>query len=115
MVAPQQEHASPRTRLTRLMLLGRWASVLAIVAGLSGASVAAADSSFGDEVQAIVSGGQIGKYDDGEDHDNEALEEEEEGQEDGLLPGGQAEQRAQGLGDKTESKDEDHENPSAPE
>ena len=62
-----------------------------------------------------MSGGQIGLYDDDEDHDNESLEEEEEGQEDGLLPGGQAEQRSQGLGDKAESKDEDHDNPSAPE
>ena len=112
------------------MRQGRWASVLALVAGLSGVDVAAAESRStgstigsvdlyvaaalsgafddGESVRAILSGGQLGLYD--EDADNEEMEEEEEGQEDGLLPGGQAEQRVQGLGDKAESRDEDHEN-----
>jgi hypothetical protein len=48
--------------------------------------------------------------DSGMDNDNEAEEEAEEGQADGLFPDGQAEQRAQGLGDKAEARDEDHEN-----
>jgi hypothetical protein len=105
-------------------------SVLALVAGLSGVNVVTAESpaigsavgsadlygtratgaSFGsgEGLRAIVTGAPAGLYDDKADNDNEA--EEEEGQEDGLLPSGQAEQRAQALGDKAESKEEDHEN-----
>jgi hypothetical protein len=119
------------------MCLGRWASVLALVAGLSGVNVAAAQSgptagvigttdssamlvfaegaagawagmSVGESLRAIQSAGQTAVYDDADNE--EAEEEEEEGQEDGLLPGGQAEQRSQALGDKAEGRDEDHEN-----
>ena len=129
MLAPRQERPSQQTRPFRRIHLGRLASVLALVAGLSGASTAAAESGsaarafgstdqyttaltaaadFVDALRAIPSGTQPGLYD--EDDDNEEAEEEEEGQEDGLLPGGQAEQRVQGLGDKAESRDEDHEN-----
>ena len=135
MVARRQERP---LKQTRRMCLGRWASVLALVAGLSGVSVAAAQSgpiggvlgttdssamlvpaegvaevragvSAGESLWAIPAGGQTAVYD--HDGDNEeAEEEEEEGQEDGMLPGGQAEQRSQGLGDKAEARDEDHEN-----
>jgi hypothetical protein len=117
------------------MYLGRWASVLALVAGLSGVSVAAAQSgptgggigttdgsamlvsadaaveartgmSVGESLRAIQPAGQTAVYD--EDADNE--EEEEEFEEDGLRPTGQAEQRSQSLYDKGEHKQEDHDN-----
>jgi hypothetical protein len=98
--------------------------VIALVAGLSGVNVAVAQSgptggaigiaearvgvSIEDSLRAIQPAAQPSFYDD-EDADNEE-EEIEDGQEDGLLPGGQAEQRAQALGDKAEGRDEDHEN-----
>src|SRR6185436_19401541 len=117
MLAPRQEQPSKRTRLSRLTQAARWASVMALVAGLSGVSVVTAESpstgsavgstdlyattesgpssGLGEDVRAVLTGAQAGLYDDAMDNDNE--DEEEEGQEDGLLPGGQAEQRAQGL------------------
>ena len=134
MVARRQERP---LKQTRRMCLGRWASMLALVAGLSGVSVAAAQpgpagvvSGMTDSSALLVSAegavetragmstweslrslqpaSQTAVYDDG---DNEEAEEEEEGgQEDGLLPDGQAEQRVQGLGDKIEADDEDHDN-----
>src|SRR6476659_6319093 len=133
MVARRQERP---LKQARRMCLGRWASVLALVAGLSGVSVAAAQSGPAGGVvgmtdssallvyadgaaearagllaeespRAIQTAAQPALYDD-EDADND--EEEEEEEEDGLLPTGQAEQRSQGLGDKAEGRDEDHEN-----
>ena len=134
MLASRQERLPKQTRR---MCLGRWASVLALVAGLSGVSVAAAQSgptggvlgatdssvllvsaegvaearagfAIEDGLRAIQTAGQAAVYDDA---DNEEAEEEEEGgQEDGMLPDGQAEQRNQGLGDKAEYRDEDHDN-----
>ena len=133
MMARRQERLPRQTRLSGL---GRWASALALVAGLSGVNVAAAQPgsdgnaigaadgtlmlvqsggaaeelrtglSSWESLRAIQTAGQAGFYEDAE-ADNE---EEEEGQEDGLLPGGQAEQRSQALGDKAEGRDEDHEN-----
>ena len=44
MLAPRQELPSKPARLNRLMRLGRWASVLALVTALSGFGIATADS-----------------------------------------------------------------------
>jgi hypothetical protein len=134
MLARRQERP---LKQTRRMCLGRWASVLALVAGLSGVNVAAAQSgptvgvigttdssamlvfaegaaevragmSVGESLRAIQTAGQMAVYDDGDNE--EAEEEEEEGQEDGMLPGGQAEQRSQAVLEKGENATEDHEN-----
>ena len=115
-------------------------SALALVVGLSGVNVAAAQSgatgnagATGDvqavqvgssEVVEIIVDGESSAVDvravasvplnlnadvkegDGEDEDAEEVEEEE----DGLRPTGQAEQRAQKIGERNETKGEDHDN-----
>lgn len=92
----------------------RWMSAFALVVALNGVSLADVQAS---SVVAVTDGsqvtfaGQLSRLDAlHDDMDNEEEEEAEEYEEDGLLPTGQAEQRAQGLGDKTEARDEDHDN-----
>lgn len=121
MVARRQECPPNQGRRT---ILARWASVMALVAGLSGVSVAAAQAGptvsvigaadaravapIEEHLRTIQTVSQSSLYDDA-DADNDE-EEIEDGQDDGKLPGGQAEQRSQGLYDKAEGRQEDHEN-----
>ena len=106
--------------------LGRWVGIVVLVVGLIGFNVAVAQAGTAGPALASQDGaarvvgqsdadkrfalrawsGVLGvAADDEVDNDNE--EEELEFEEDGLLPSGQAEQRAQKRGEKAETKHED--------
>jgi hypothetical protein len=124
MLTRRQQCLSKPTRFARL---GRLAGVFALVAGLYGLNAVVADAapdsadgltSYVDLAESsflAIAGpseyvdafNAVAADNDNEDEDNEEAEEFEE---DGLLPSGQAEQRAQGLYDKAEAREEDHDN-----
>ena len=118
MAGPHPECSSKRFRMQLWSRPVRWFSALALVVALQGvgltetqASVAPVAVSAADGSQATYAGPlsrpDVLHDDMGNDEEEEEAEEYEE---DGLLPTGQAEQRAQGLGDKAEAHDEDHDN-----
>jgi hypothetical protein len=126
MLARRPERLPKQTGLSRL---GRWASVVALVAGMGGVSAAGTEASRLMTVSDLAELTAMVDHRDAdlrasfgpasppllavaadEDADNEEKDEEEEFEEDGLRPTGQAEQRDQKKGERSETKNEDSTN-----
>lgn len=117
MMVRRQDGSATPFRLLLWSRTLRWVSALALVVALTGLNVTAAQAGSVAERFSATDGsqvtlaGQLSRLDVVQDDmDDKEAAEDEEYEEDGLLPTGQGEQRAQSLGDKTEAKDEDHDN-----